>query len=175
VLRPADATETAEAWKIALEAPGPVALILTRQDVPVLEGTGAGVASGGYVIRQESGDQPDLILVGTGSEVSLCVEAAALLEAGGLSVRVVSLPSWELFEAGGEADRDAVLTPGVPSLSVEAGVTYGWDRYADMAIGIDRFGASAPGSVALDRLGMNVDHICRKARALLEVQERNPE
>lgn len=167
LLRPADANETAAAWRIAVERDGPTALILTRQDVPVLDGTdGTGVDRGAYVLRDaEAG--PDLVLVGTGSEVSLCLEAADLLAAEGTACRIVSMPSWDLFAAQDDAYRASVLPAGVPSLSVEAGVTLGWDRWVDAAHGLDRFGTSAPGAVALDELGFNPGAVADSARRLL--------
>jgi transketolase len=167
LIRPADANETAAAWRVALESDGPTALVLTRQDVPVLAGTDpAGVARGGYVLVDPDGP-PDVVLVGTGSEVAVCVDAAAALADDGIAARVVSLPSWDLFAAQDAATRAEVLPPGVPRLSVEAGATLGWERWVDAAVGIDRFGASAPGSVALDRLGMNPGHVADEARRLL--------
>jgi transketolase len=173
VIRPADANETAAAWRIAVEHEGPVALLLTRQDVPVLEGTaGAPVELGGYVLV--AADDPDLVLVGTGSEVSVCVAAAALLTEEGVATQVSSLPSWELFAAQGEAHQDAVLPPDVPTLAVEAGTTFGWDRWADDAVGIDRFGASAPGEQVLAELGFTPEHVAERARRLLEDLEDSP-
>jgi transketolase len=168
VIRPADANECAQAWKVAVDHDGPTMLVLTRQDVPVLEGTSAddGLARGGYVLR-DSAAPPDLVLIGTGSEVSVCVDAALALEAEGRAVRVVSLPCWELFEVQDEAYRDAVLPPGTPRLSVEAGTTFGWTRWADASVGIDRFGASAPGSRVLHELGMNPENVVEEARRLL--------
>jgi transketolase len=167
VLRPADANETAAAWRHAVDADGPVALILSRQDLPVLEGTAdGGFDKGAYVLADPEG-APDVVLVGTGSEVSLCVEAAGVLAADGVSARVVSMPSWDLFDRQDIAYRETVLPPDVPKLSVEAGVTFGWHRWVDAAHGIDRFGASAPGSVALERLGMNPEAVATAARALL--------
>ena len=171
VIRPADANETAAAWRIHVDGDGPTAFILSRQKLPVLEGTtdGAmtGVAQGAYVLRHESGATPDVVLVATGSEVSLCVEAAATLAAAGTSVRVVSMPCWELFEARPQGERDTVLPPGVPTLAVEAGVSFGWDRYADATVTIDHFGASAPGDVALREFGFTPEHVVERARTLL--------
>jgi transketolase len=168
VLRPADANETAHAFRVAVEQPGPSALILTRQNVPVLEGTrGDGVARGAYVLRDAPDADPDLVLVGTGSEVAVCLEAADLLEADGVAVRVVSMPSWELFDEAGDDYQDDVLPVEVPIVSVEAGATLGWDRWADDVIGIDRFGESAPGAEVLDRLGINATHVAERARELL--------
>ncbi len=167
VLRPADANETAAAWRIAVDASGPVALILSRQDLPVLDGTADGaVERGAYVLAEPEGP-PDVVLVGTGSEVSLCLETAGLLAAEGIRVRVVSMPSWDLFAAQDEDYQDAVLPLEVPSLSVEAGVTFGWERWVDVPHGLDRFGASAPGAEALDKLGFNPTAVAESARALL--------
>ena len=169
MIRPADANETVQAWRIAVDSDGPTALILTRQAVPVLEGTAEGeVERGAYVLVDAPRRQPQLVLIGTGSEVSVCVEAAASLKETGVATRVVSMPSWDLFAAQPEDYRDAVLPPSVPRLSVEAGSTLGWERYAHASVGIDRFGASAPGDVALDKLGINPAHVVEQARALLE-------
>ena len=167
VIRPADATETVGAWRVAVESQGPTALILTRQGVPVLEGTSAdAVASGGYAISEP--DDPGLTLVGTGSEVSVCCDAAALLAADGISARVVSLPSWELFAEQPDSEQARVLRPDLPSLAVEAGSTMGWRRWTDDAVGIDRFGASAPGAVVMEKLGISAPNVAGRARALLE-------
>jgi transketolase len=173
LIRPADANETAQAWRIAVDSSGPTALILTRQNVPVLDGTADGeVERGAYVLVEAPRRQPSLVLIGTGSEVAVCVDAAATLREEGVSVRVVSMPSWDLFAAQPESYRDAVLPPGVPRLSVEAAATLGWDRYADASVGIDRFGASAPGAEVLDKLDINPTHVAERARALLEGQIR---
>ncbi|HUP74364.1 MAG TPA: transketolase [Acidimicrobiales bacterium] len=167
VVRPADANETASAWRMALVHEGPTALILSRQNVTVLEGTGAPdtVECGAYVLDRDT--DPQLILLATGSEVSLCVTAAGQLRESGVRVSVVSMPCWDLFEDQPDAYRLATLPPSVPTLSVEAACTFGWDRYADATVGIDRFGASAPGGVALEKLGINVGNVVAKARALL--------
>lgn len=171
VVRPADANETATAWRVAIEREGPTALILTRQSVPVLEGTAGneGVLAGAYVLDEvgEPSADLDLVLVGTGSEVSLCVDAAHELAHEGFRVRVVSMPSWELFDEQDDDYTDDVLPPDVPVLAVEAAATFGWDRWADDVVGLDRFGASAPGSVALENLGFNVDNVVARARELL--------
>ena len=169
LIRPADANETAQAWRIAVDSSGPTALILTRQNVPVLDGTADGeVERGAYVLSEAPRRQPSLVLIGTGSEVAVCLDAASTLREEGVGVRVVSMPSWDLFAAQPESYRDAVLPPGVPRLSVEAAATLGWERYADASIGIDRFGASAPGGEVLDKLGINPTHVAERARALLE-------
>jgi transketolase len=171
VIRPADANETAAAWRIHIEGDGPTALILSRQKVPVLDGTSDaatdGVAAGAYVLRRESGATPALVLIGTGSEVSLCVRAADQLAAEGVDARVVSMPCWDLFEPREQADRDAVLPPGVPTLAVEAGTSFGWDRYADATVTLDHFGASAPGDVAMREFGFTPEHVVERARVLL--------
>ena len=167
VIRPADATETVGAWQVAVNSDGPTALILTRQGVPVLKGTRAeAVAAGGYAISDP--DDAGLTLVGTGSEVSVCCDAAALLAADGISARVVSLPSWELFAQRPCSEQARVLRPDLPSLAVEAGSTMGWNRWTDDAVGIDRFGASAPGAVVLEKLGISAPNVAGRARALLD-------
>jgi transketolase len=168
VVRPADANENAMAWRGAMEHDGPTALVLSRQNLPVLEGTAGneGVLRGAYVLRDAEG-VPDLVLIGTGSEVSVCVAAADLLAADDVAVRVVSMPCWELFEEQGSEHQAEVLGVGVPRLAVEAGVTFGWSRWADDAVGIDRFGTSAPGGVALDHLGISAGNVVDRARALL--------
>jgi transketolase len=168
LIRPADANETAAAWRIALESDGPTALVLTRQDVPVLEGTaGAPVEKGAYVLV-EAPDDPRVVLIGTGSEVALCVAAAEQLNAAGLPCRVVSMPSWDLFAAQSEDYQLSVLPPEVPTLAVEAGASLGWDRWADDSLTLDRYGASAPGDVALARLGFTADNVVARARQLVD-------
>ena len=165
VLRPADANETAGAWRVAVESGGPTALILTRQNVPVLEGTDASAVSrGGYAVSDPAG--ADLTLVGTGSEVSVCCDAAELLAADGITARVVSLPSWEIFSKQPAEERARVMRPDLPSLGVEAACTMGWHRWVDDAVGIDRFGASAPGAVVLEKLGISPANVAARARAL---------
>jgi len=169
VIRPADANEVAAAWKIAVASQGPTALVLTRQAVPVLEGTAdAPVDRGAYVIGASgTGDEPDVVLVGTGSEVSVCLEAAELLTAEGVGVQVVSMPSWELFTAQPDGYQDSVLPPDVPTLAVEAAASFGWDRWVDDVVSIDRFGASAPGDVALANFGYTPDNVAVRARQLI--------
>ena len=171
VIRPADANETAQAWRVAVDGDGPTALILTRQDLPVLEATAElapeGVARGAYVLADPADGPAQIVLLGTGSEVSLCLDAARLLTEAGTRVRIVSLPSWELFAEQGTAYRDVVLPPGVPVLSVEAATTFGWERYADDSIGIDHFGASAPGEVVMREFGFDPVNVAARATALL--------
>ena len=174
LIRPADANETAHAWRIAVDSDGPTGLALSRQDVPVLKGTAEafeGVARGGYVLQASPRGRLDVVLVGTGGEVHLCLEAAGLLATGAggppLSASVVSLPSWELFAAQDDAYRAGVLPQEVPKLAVEAGASFGWDRYADDSVSIDRFGASAPGTQVLEHLGFTADNVAARARALV--------
>jgi transketolase len=164
VIRPADANETVAALRAAVAHDGPTALVLSRQATAVVT-DGSAVETGAGIVRDTDGE-PDVILLATGTEVATCVTAAEQLSADGVAARVVSLPSWDRFESQSDAFQHAVLPDGVPVLSVEAAATFGWARWADASIGIDRFGASAPGSVALDHLGINVDHIVTQARAL---------
>ncbi len=174
LIRPADANETAHAWRIAVESDGPTGLVLSRQSIPVLDGTAEafeGVSRGGYVLAEAPGGRPDLVLVSSGSEVHICVEAATLLAGAGaplIAARVVSLPSWDLFERQDDAYRESVLPELVPTLAVEAAASFGWDRYADDVIGIDRFGASAPGAEVLRQFGFTPDNVAQRARALVE-------
>ena len=166
-IRPADANETAQAWRVAIDRDGPTALLLTRQKVPVLEGTSEGEVERGAYVLVEADGAPQLVLVGTGSEVSVCVEAAKRLANDGIRARVVSMPSWELFAEQDEAYRDSIVPNALPRLAVEAATTFGWDRYADEAVGIDRFGASAPGEIVLENLGITPDNVAARAKALV--------
>jgi transketolase len=171
VIRPADANETAQAWRVAVDRGGPTGLVLTRQDVPVLEGTAnGGLARGAYVLADPV-DQARIVIIGTGSEVSVCLAAATRLEADGIPTRVVSMPSWELFAEQDEAYRDSVLLPEVPRLAVEAAASFGWDRWADESVSIDRFGASAPGKIVLEELGYTGENVAVQARALVARKE----
>jgi transketolase len=170
VIRPADANETAAAWRLAVEHDGPTALILSRQDLPVLEGTaGVSLARGAHVLV--AADDPDVVLVGTGSEVAVCVAAADLLAAEGVAAQVTSLPCWELLAEQPDDVLDEVLPPGVPALAVEAGTTFGWERWADDCVGLDRFGASAPGAVVLEQLGFTPGNVAERARELIADME----
>ncbi|MGZ5205179.1 MAG: transketolase [Caldimonas sp.] len=176
LLRPADANETVVAWRVAIEARDrPVLLALTRQDVPTLDrglyASAEGLRRGAYVLGDAGTGLPSLILMASGSEVGLIVAAAARLAAEGVAVRCVSMPSWDLFDAQPQGYRDEVLPPGVTArLAVELGVRQGWDRYVgdrgDM-LGIDRFGASAPAEVLLEKYGFTVDNVIARARQLL--------
>jgi transketolase len=174
-VRPADATETAEAWRIAMErADGPTALILSRQSLPVLDravlAPASGVRRGGYVLW-EGGGPPEAILIGTGSEVHIALDAGRLLKARGINARVLSMPSWELFEAQPSDYRDSVLPPDITvRVSVEAASPLGWERYVGLrgkAIGIPRFGASAPGAVIYQKLGLTAERVAEAAMQLL--------
>ena len=176
VIRPGDANETAVAWRVALETRDqPVALVLTRQNVATLDRTqfaGAdGLRRGAYVLADAPGGAPDLILIATGSEVGLIVAAAQALLAQGVRTRVVSMPSWELFDVQPQEYRDAVLVPSIRArLAVEAGVTQGWHRYVGDTgdvLGLDRYGASAPGDVLLREYGFTVENVCKQALAVM--------
>jgi transketolase len=172
VIRPADGNETAGAYKVAIEhRNSPTLLALSRQKLPNLAGTSIeGVMKGAYVLSDSDGT-PDVILIGTGSETFLCVDAAEKLRGEGKKVRVVSMPSWELFDAQDEQYRESVLPKGVKKrLAVEAASSFGWCRYVGSegaTIGIDRFGASSPGDVALEKFGYTVDNVVDRAKALL--------
>ncbi len=175
VIRPADANETAAAWKVAIERRGPTALALTRQGVPVIgerECVHAGVPRGAYVLGAPPGGGEDVILIATGSEVLLAREAAVVLARRGVAARVVSMPSWELFAEQPSAYRDEVLPPDVTArLVIEAGASLGWERYAGACgeiAGIDRFGASAPGKVVMEQYGFTVEAVAARAAALAE-------
>jgi len=170
LIRPADANETAAAWRIALDADttGPTGLVLSRQDLPVLPGTdGAPVERGAYVLADPDEGDPEVVLVGTGSEVAVCVDALPILVEAGVAARVVSMPSWDLFAAQDDDYQSAVLPPEVPTLAVEAGASFGWDRWADDSISIDRFGASAPGGEVLANLGFTPENVAERARQLV--------
>jgi transketolase len=187
VIRPADNHEVREAWRIAiLRRNAPTALALTRQKVPLIDrsrfASAAGLGCGAYILAEAEavsrplgrvkGDvTPQLILIATGSEVSLALEAWEKLQDEGLATRVVSMPCWELFEHQPQAYRNEILPPSIPArLAVEAGVRQGWDRYVGAkgdAICLDRFGASAPGDVALRNLGFNLENVLKHARALV--------
>ncbi len=165
VVRPADANETIQAWADAVLHDGPTVLVLSRQNITVTT-DGEAVCTGAGIVR--SGEDPKIVLVGTGSEVSLCVEASEALAAQGVAAQVVSMPSWDRFDDQTDDFKASVFPSGVPVLSVEAGVTFGWAKYADASVGIDRFGASAPGSLVLDKLGINVDNVVAHATALIK-------
>ncbi len=174
VLRPADPNETVAAWQVTLESQGPVLLALTRQNLPVLDGDHQrvleGVRKGGYILDEAEGGQPGIVLIGTGSEVQLVRSACEKLAGQGVKARVVSLPSWELFDAQPLEYRQQVLPPDVPKLAVEAGSTQGWHKYVGDSgdvIGLDRFGASAPGDTVMEKLGFNVENVVSRALKLI--------
>jgi transketolase len=163
VIRPADANETVAAWEIALNrSEGPVGLVLTRQDLPVLDTDRDGVARGGYVLR----DGDDVTLIATGSEVHVALEAAEVLAGDGVSARVVSLPCWELFEAQDDGYRSGVLGTA-PRVAVEAGASFGWERMVGedgLILGIDHFGSSAPDTVIAEKLGFTGPAVAARVR-----------
>lgn len=175
VLRPAEANETRAAWKLAIERKKPVALILTRQKLATMEeseaGSADGVPYGAYIVQEADEKKPQLILLATGSEVEISIKAAILLEQKGYRIRVVSMPSWELFEEQSEEYRHGVLPAGVPVLSVEAGITMGWAKYTGSrgdSLGIDHFGASGPGPTVMSHFGFTPENIVARALALLK-------
>lgn len=176
VLRPGDANEVRECWEAAIErTDGPSGLVLTRQDVPTFDretlGSRGDATRGGYILAEAPDASPQMILIGTGSEVTLCMEAWEQLNAAGISTRVVSIPCWELFEAQDASWREEVLPAAVTArVSVEAGVTFGWERYigaGGTAIGLDRFGASAPFEVLYEQFGITTDAIVAAAKNLV--------
>ena len=175
VIRPGDANEAAAAWRVAMEAKGPVVLVFTRQGVPILDraqyASADGLTRGAYVLADAKDGKPDVILIATGSEVQLIVGAQKKLQEQGIAARIVSMPSWELFDAQPQEYRDAVLPPSVRArLAVEAGVPQGWHKYVGSdgdVIGLDRFGASAPYQVIFEKMGFTVDNVVARAKELL--------
>jgi len=176
VIRPADANEVTEAWKVAIgRRNGPTALVLTRQAIPVMDRSiyapASGLQKGAYVLADMGDSEPDLLLIASGSEVSLIIEAGARLASEGMNLRLVSFPSWELFEAQDEAYRNQVLLPGVKArLCIEAGVVQGWERWfgdCGDSITINKFGASAPYKVIFNHYGLTADNVIDRARNLL--------
>ena len=173
VVRPADAAETVEAWRYALaRRDGPTALCLTRQGVPVLDrdelAPADGLHQGAYTLGEAL--DPDVIIVATGSEVALALSARAALAEEGVTARVVSMPCWEAFEARSRAEQEEILPLSVPTVSIEAGITFGWSRWVGRggaSVGIDRFGASAPGGVVADKLGINLPNLLEAVRSVL--------
>ena len=161
MIRPADANETAHAWLIAATHDGPTALILSRQTVVALT-DGSAVSEGAAVLVKT--DAPQATIIGTGSELSVAVDAAELLKKEGLNVNVVTMPSWERFAALSQSRQDEILPRSIPRISVEAGTTFGWASYATHSVGIDRFGASAPGNVVMAELGITASHVADVTR-----------
>jgi len=175
LIRPADASETAEAWRAALKQKGPVALVLTRQKLGFVDRTKyaspTGVARGAYVMRDAGGGDPQVVLISTGSEVALILEAQQKLEADGIRARVVSMPSHEIFAAQSQEYRDSVLPPAVKRVSIEAAHPMSWQRWVGsdgIALGIERFGASAPYKEIYEHLGLTVDKIVEAAKSLVK-------
>ncbi len=171
--RPADANETAAAWRLALDRNSPSFFALSRQDLPVIDPASvdvyAGVSKGAYVL--EDAENPQVILMATGSEVSLILEAAKILAASGIRARIVSFPSWKIFEEQTAEYKASVLPAGVPKLAVEAGATLGWWKYVGSdgdVVGLDRFGASAPGPVVLEKLGFSAQNVANRAKKLVK-------
>ena len=173
VIRPADGNESAEAWKFAVEHNGPTVLVFTRQNLPILDRSAAkgDVAKGGYVLSDAEGGAPEVVLIGTGSEVSLCHTAQEKLKEVGVRARVVSMPSFELFEAQDAAYKESVLPANLKArVSVEAGSTFGWGRFVGLdgaAIGIDHYGASAPAERIFKEFGFTVGNVANTALRLL--------
>jgi transketolase len=174
VVRPADANETAAAWQVAIERKdGPVAILLSRQGLPILDDTAKlaehGVWQGAYMLAAADGT-PDLVIVASGSEVHLALQAREILSEHNLQAAVVSMPCWELFDLQPEIYQQSILVPGVPRLAVEAGVERGWHSYVGDngdVVAINRFGASAPGKTVAEKLGVTADEVVRRALALL--------
>jgi transketolase len=165
VIRPADGNETAAAFRAAVDHDdGPTVIVLSRQGIPTRT-DGSAVERGAGIVADVA--DPALVIVATGSEVWVAMDAAERLTVDGVATRVVSPPSWDRFAAQGREYRDEMLPPGVPVLSVEAGTTFGWAQFADDSVGIDRFGVSAPGDEVLTRLGINVDNVVQRAKALV--------
>ncbi len=172
VIRPADANETVEAWKIAIEEKSPIMLVLTRQNVPVLDPQKypirEGVKKGAYIL--EDVENPDIVLIGTGSEVHVCLGAKKILEEKGVKARIISMPSWELFFKQSEEYRKSVIPSDIPKVAVEAGSPLGWKEIVGengTVIGINRFGASAPGDVLMEKFGFIPQHVAEEALKLL--------
>jgi transketolase len=174
VIRPADANETAMAWKVTMDVrkEGPVALLLSRQNLPVLDPAlypiEDGVPKGAYVLSDSEGGDPDLILIASGSEVHLALSAKKALEENGIRTRVVSMPSWELFEKQPEEYRSSVLPPNIKArISIEAASPFGWHKWAISAIGVEEFGRSAPADILMREYGFTVERIVEKAKEIL--------
>jgi transketolase len=177
VIRPADANETAEAWRAAIRnAHGPTALIFTRQGLPVLDeaecASAENLHQGAYTLWQSNGGTPDVILIGSGSETHIALEAGKKLATEGVRVRVVNMPSWELFDRQPVEYRESVLPPQVRArVAVEAGAKLGWEHYVGLdgaIVGMESFGASAPASVLYEKFGLTAENVVAQAKALLD-------
>jgi transketolase len=169
--RPADANETAACWQLAIERPSPCFMALSRQDLPVLDAAkykiAEGTRKGAYILE----DGTDVILIATGSEVALALASAAELKTQGISARVVSMPSTKIYDEQDASYKKSLLPEATPKIAIEAGVTFGWYKYVGhngAVIGLDRFGASAPGKVAMDKLGFNVTNVVAHAKKLVK-------
>ncbi len=172
VIRPSDGNETATAWKVALQRnEGPTALVLTRQGLPQNSPIDNGLERGAYVLRSATDAKPDILLIGTGSEVSIAFEAANRLSDEGINAQVVSMPSWELFDAQPAAYRESILPPGVPGVAIEAGVSLAWGRYLgtenSRVIGVDRYGASAPYQTIYENYGLTPQRVVEEVKQLM--------
>lgn len=172
VLRPSDGNETSAAWKVALERNnGPTALVLTRQGLPQICPADNGLEQGAYVVKDATGGKPQVVIIATGSEVSIAVESLEQLEGQGIRSRVVSMPSWELFDEQSNEYRNLILPPDVPRLAIEAGVSLAWGRYVDFdqgkVIGIDRYGASAPYKTIFEHYGLTVEQVVEQVKDLI--------
>jgi transketolase len=168
--RPADANETAACWQLALERKSPSFMALSRQDLPVLEAAKAqaGARKGAYELVSNG---KDIILIATGSEVSIAIKAADELKGAGINATVISMPSFRLYDEQDESYKAGLMPEETPKLAIEAGATMGWYKYVGHnggVIGLDRFGASAPGAIALDKLGISVAHIVEQAKKLVK-------
>ncbi len=181
VIRPCDANETVEAWRMALKnTHGPVMLVLSRQKLPILNrreyASANGLRKGGYVLSDSRKKNPDVILISSGAEVHVCLEAAEELRKRGRDVRVVSMPSMELFEAQPESYRKEVLPPSVTArVAVEAGASLSWYKYVGLEgtiVGVDRFGASAPAKVIFEKLGFTAENVVKAARSVIKPKKR---
>ena len=175
VIRPADANETAMAWQMAIDRKGPTVLIFTRQKLPILDPAKYtirdGVPRGAYILSEAESGKPDIILIATGSEVHLALASSKELKIEGIEARIVSMPSWELFEEQTVEYKLKVLPPELPKLAIEAGVSLGWGKYVGDkgdVIGLDRFGASAPGKVVYEQFGFTVKNVVNRAKRLLK-------
>jgi transketolase len=176
VIRPSDAAETVEAWRMALQNnSGPTALVFSRQDLPILDRTLCAPADmlqcGGYILWESAKDIPAVIIIGTGSETHLALEAGRQLAAEGIRARVVALPSWELFDAQPKQYREGVLPPDCKArVAVEAGIKRGWEHYVGLegvVVGMDSFGASAPAKILYEKFGITIEAVVRGAKELL--------
>jgi transketolase len=168
-LRPADGNETSQAWKFALErTEGPTALALSRQALPQITPFNNGLSQGAYTLKDAANRAPLVVLIASGSEVSLALKAQTALAVQGIASRVVSMPSWELFEAQSKDYKISLFPPGIARLAIESGISLAWPRYADATIGIDKFGTSAPAEIIFENYGFTVENVVKQAKMLLQ-------